>query len=171
MIENQEFHVTVPGYILLTTIRAGFCGTFTLLLHSGVAVTQHGQAIRVRGSAMMSLMFAYYSTAVAATGWQPCDQATPAAYLPVRYDALEICTAADGVLLLQKMPVRRESSCDIRAIADGHQRLFIEFKIGEEEAIHDALAALLQRAGAADAAAYSRMIVARLSAHSIHSAA
>jgi hypothetical protein len=168
---QQELYELTPGYILLTTIRAGLCGTFTLLSHSGVVVTKRGQAIRLRGSAVTSLKFAFYSTSVAATGWQPCDQATPAAYLPFRYEALDSFAAAGGVLLLQKASMTRDTPCDIRAITDGHQRLLIESNVGEEDVVRETLAALLRRAGAADAAAYSRMIVARLEAHSIHSAA
>lgn len=167
---DEQTHLSNSGYVVLATVRAGICGAFTLLSHAGMTVSRVGQAVTLRGDWVTSLVFAWYSRSVAAKNWQPCDQPTPAAYLPVRYDAVDRTEGSSGVLLVQKTPIF-ENPRTIRAVVDDRQRFCAQFTADQRDEMRRVIASLLARAGASDPAGFGGVVVDRAYSQSIHSAA
>lgn len=108
-----------PGVIVVATAKPRYAAVLEVIRHDGASIrtTRDGLAL-ISCEVGVKRRFAYYSSEVLINGWEPCDQPSPAAYLPLRYAALDrIDLAVDGVLLIERHPLRE---CVWRTVpADG----------------------------------------------------
>jgi hypothetical protein len=133
-----------PGALIVATSRHGIAVSFRIIRHGGATVTVYpgnrsnyefvGQAL--------SQWFGWYSSRILANGWEPYDQPDPAAYLPLRFDALAISEQFGfGVLLRQHRPDRL-----VRLVGLNDQQVMN----ASEEALPTKICELLRAAGVPD---------------------
>ena len=96
------------GLAVVTAERAGRSIAGEVIAFQDAALSQHGRTTVFETDHAASIRFALYGNEVLANGWQPCDQPSPAAYLPMRYAALDRYSTADGAILIEREPVRRQ---------------------------------------------------------------
>jgi len=79
-----------------------------VIAFQAAALSPHGRTTLFETDDAASIRFAFYANEVLANGWQPCDQPSPAAYLPMRYSALDRYSTPEGAILIEREPVRRQ---------------------------------------------------------------
>jgi hypothetical protein len=90
MWELREYESLSPGIIVhgRTSSPIG-SATFRVVLHDGITIRDTGSDWRELVAAdAVALRTAIYTQSVLGNGWQPHEQPSPAAYLPLRYDQL-----------------------------------------------------------------------------------
>jgi len=96
------------GLAILSAERAGCSIAGEVIAFHGAALSQRDRSAVFETEDAASIRFAFYGRDVLANGWQPCDQPSPAAYLPLRYSALDLYSTPDGAILVEREPVRRQ---------------------------------------------------------------
>ena len=96
------------GLAVVAAERPGRSIAGEVIAFHDAALSQRGRTTVFETEDAASIRFAFYGDEVLANGWQPCDQPSPAAYLPMRYAALDRYSTADGAILIEREPVRRQ---------------------------------------------------------------
>src|ERR1043166_4304482 len=99
MHPSEGLHLE-QGVAVLAAERAGRSVAGEVIAFHDAALSPHGRTTVFETDDAASIRFAFYGNEVLANGWQPCDQPSPAAYLPMRYSALDRYSTADGAILV-----------------------------------------------------------------------
>jgi hypothetical protein len=138
---NEEVHREPAGVLLVGTVHPGVAAVFRAIRHVGAIATRHpgARSTFVFSASPLAEWLGWYSSRILANGWQPYDQPDPAAYMPLRYEALVRHEEPGvGVLLRQATPDRPRS-------VTGHERAVLVSC--SESSLPDVLRALLSQAG------------------------
>src|SRR5689334_4445247 len=96
------------GLAVVAAERAGRSIAGEVIAFQRAALSQHGRTTVFETEDAATIRFAFYGNEVLTNGWHPCDQPSPAAYLPMRYSALDQYSMAEGAILIEREPVRRQ---------------------------------------------------------------
>src|SRR2546425_8317547 len=85
----EHSNLNEPGIFIAVIARPNVSGVARINSHDGLETTRTGtHTMFIKGSRVKTLWCAYYGPQILANSWQPFDQPSSAAYMPVPYDAL-----------------------------------------------------------------------------------
>lgn len=137
------------GFLVEAVQRPGVSGVIRLVSHDGLSARPAGaQTLFVSAPSALTLWCGFYAPTVCSKRWQPFDQPSAAAYMPLPYDAFERVDLEEaGVFLIQRLP--RDEALRATAVDDGNDRR-CEFISGRVETITRRLRTLLADVGVPD---------------------
>ena len=98
------------GAVLEAAMRDGVSAVVRLTLHRGLRFRPAGsETLLLDADGAIVFWCAYYGAAVLANGWEPFDQPSSTAYMPLPYAAFDRINLDDGGVLLIQTSARRET--------------------------------------------------------------
>jgi len=98
--------LTAPGILLQAVIRPNVSGVIRIAVHHGLTSKPSGpDELFLSGNEVRTFWCAFYGPDVLRKPWEPFDQPSSAAYMPLPYEAfIQINIGSCGRFLLQKVP-------------------------------------------------------------------
>ena len=96
------------GLAVVASERDGRSVAGEVIAFHGAALSRHGRGVVFETDDAASIRFAFYGDEVLANGWQPYDQPSPAAYIPLGYEALDRYEVDRGAILVEQRPQHRQ---------------------------------------------------------------
>lgn len=98
----KESHFPRNARVLGVSVERGYACRIEL---SGVGESSEAARTKAHRDEAVRLYLAYYSPAVIENGWQPYDQPSPSAYMPLGYaESVRERVRDGGEILVQRMP-------------------------------------------------------------------
>lgn len=136
-----------PGVLLQTAARSGISGVARVTVHEGLSLQPAGaQTVLVSIPKAQTFWCAYYGAGVLQNRWQPFDQPTVAAYMPLPFNELDTVPVGDaGALLLQHH--FRPDCFQGTVVSDGEERTCDFLPLDHSKPLEERLRSFLVRAG------------------------
>lgn len=94
------------GFVLECISKPGISAVVRVTAHGGLRIRPAGAGtLFIDTSVALVTCCAYYSAPIVANGWEPFDQPSATAYMPLSYsDFIRVAVASAGVVLVQNEP-------------------------------------------------------------------
>jgi len=98
---NEGMHLE-QGLAVVAAQRAGYALSGEVIAFRAAHLAKQGDHAVLTTNDAASLHFAYYTPKVLENGWQPYDQPSAAAYLPLDYSELDRFETSAGAMLIER---------------------------------------------------------------------
>ena len=135
------------GILIELVGRPGISGVAKLAVHSGLSLRPAGsQTILVSAQSASVVWCAFDGNSILQNHWEPFDQSSAAAYMPLPFEVFERIPLEGGGVFLVQRAVRNESLRGT-AVDDGHNRLCEFLAPGRWGEVGDRLSHFLRGVG------------------------